>query len=99
MSASRARSITCCNVCWCPLWTPSKTPIVTTDRPHPGGSASKPRQRCTVSACHAARSADETDKRLRRAILPRFDERDDGSVRSEDARWSEDAGQWHLLTL
>ena len=40
-ASPRARSI-----CWCPRWTPSKTPIVTTERPQPPGAASYPRHRC-----------------------------------------------------
>ena len=45
--SSRARFTVWPMICWCPRWTPSKTPIVTTDRPHPAGAALTPRQRCT----------------------------------------------------
>src|SRR4051812_14769009 len=33
---------------WCPRCTPSKTPIVTTERPQPPGTASYPRHRCML---------------------------------------------------
>ena len=44
--SSRARCTVWPMICWCPRWTPSKTPMVTTDRPHPAGAASTPRHRC-----------------------------------------------------
>ena len=46
--SSRARATACPMVAWCPRCTPSKTPMVTTDRPQPPGAASYPRHRCIV---------------------------------------------------
>ena len=37
-------------IAWCPRWTPSKTPIVTTERPQPPGAASYPRHRCMATS-------------------------------------------------
>src|SRR5258706_524252 len=46
MPSSPARFTVCPIICWCPLWTPSNTPIVTTARPQPPGAACVPHHRC-----------------------------------------------------
>src|SRR3954469_22660353 len=47
-SRARARSTAAPISFWCPLWTPSYIPIVTTVRPRSPGVVSSPLQRCTV---------------------------------------------------
>ena len=55
--SSPARSTVCPMICWCPRWTPSKTPIVTTDRPQPAGAACTPATAACRSSLLSRRSA------------------------------------------
>src|SRR6476469_2362482 len=52
---ARARSTARPMMSACPRWTPSNTPIVTTQCPQPGGTASRPGQRCTGASLLAGR--------------------------------------------
>src|SRR5689334_11708328 len=88
-------------VAWCPLWTPSKTPMVTAERPHPAGAASIPRQRC-ISAPLLDRT-DWADGWCQHDLgpgptVPIGHDGDDLPIRIENSHRARVAGRWDRPT-